>query len=191
MDPFCGQIGTFAFNYAPMDWVECDGSSLSVQQYQVLFAIIGYTFGGTTGQSFKVPDLRGQAIGGVGTATTGDNLVYGQSVGHEKNVIAPNNLPAHTHPLNAVNVSGDVVGALAPAGKMLAQGFYNGGLPAAKPRNIYTPYVQANAVPMNAAMVSPAGTGSPTQAQLTVDNRQPYLPILFCICTAGNWPERP
>jgi microcystin-dependent protein len=189
MEPFCGQIGTFAFNYAPQDWAECDGSTLSVQQYQVLYAIVGCSFGGTPNQNFKVPDLRGQAIACVGTATNNQTAVYAQHVGHEYNSISPNNLPVHTHPVNAVNVAGDPVGALAPGGKMLAQGFYNSGI--AKTRNVYAPYVQANAVPMNSAMVSAAGTANPPAASLLVDNRQPYLVLLNCISTYGNWPNRP
>jgi hypothetical protein len=37
----------------------CDGASLSTTTYAALYAVIGYTYGGS-GASFSVPDLRGR-----------------------------------------------------------------------------------------------------------------------------------
>lgn len=56
-----GAILTFAGNAAPTGWLVCDGASLSTSTYANLFAVIGYTFGGSGG-SFNLPDLRGRFV---------------------------------------------------------------------------------------------------------------------------------
>lgn len=58
IDPFIGEIGTFAGDYAPMDWADCNGQSLLISQYQALYAIIGIMYGGDGKTTFCVPDLR-------------------------------------------------------------------------------------------------------------------------------------
>jgi microcystin-dependent protein len=44
---------------APSGFLECDGSSLATASYPSLFAILGYTYGGS-GANFNIPDLRGE-----------------------------------------------------------------------------------------------------------------------------------
>lgn len=56
-DQCVGQISLFAFNFSPKDWVLCDGRTLNKLEYQILFALIGNTFGGDGTTTFKVPDL--------------------------------------------------------------------------------------------------------------------------------------
>ena len=56
-----GSILTFAGSAAPTGWLVCDGASLSTSAYASLFAVIGYTFGGSGG-SFNLPDLRGRFV---------------------------------------------------------------------------------------------------------------------------------
>jgi phage-related tail fiber protein len=62
-----GAVMTFARNTAPTGWLICDGASLSRtvsnNAYQPLHTAIGYTFGGS-GDSFNLPDLRGEFIRG-------------------------------------------------------------------------------------------------------------------------------
>tara|TARA_R110002153_G_scaffold45498_1_gene128305 strand:+ start:238 stop:1164 length:927 start_codon:yes stop_codon:yes gene_type:complete len=58
-----GVILPFAGPTAPSDFLLCYGQSLSTSTYADLFAIIGYTYGGS-GSSFNVPDLRGRVVGG-------------------------------------------------------------------------------------------------------------------------------
>lgn len=57
-EPLLGVVQLFAFNYAPMGWVQCCGQSLPVSQNQALYSIIGNTFGGNN-INFQLPDLRG------------------------------------------------------------------------------------------------------------------------------------
>ena len=55
-DPFVGQIQTFAFNFCPNGWQRLDGSLLSISQYDVLFNLIGTTYGGDGTSTFAVPN---------------------------------------------------------------------------------------------------------------------------------------
>jgi microcystin-dependent protein len=58
MDPLMGEIRLFAFDYAPLGWMRCDGSRLSPSQNAVLFFLIGTTYGGDGTTDFAIPDLR-------------------------------------------------------------------------------------------------------------------------------------
>lgn len=61
-----GSITMFAGAAAPDKWVICDGSQKSTTDpaYAALFAVIGYSYGGSGG-NFNVPDLRGRFPVGV------------------------------------------------------------------------------------------------------------------------------
>jgi len=58
-----GSVIWFASNTPPTGFLECNGASLSTTTYAALFAVVGYTFGGS-GTSFNLPDLRGMFIRG-------------------------------------------------------------------------------------------------------------------------------
>lgn len=85
-----GTILLFVATTAPDGWLLCEGQSLSTTTYATLFAIIGYTFGGS-GSSFTLPNAQDKYIIGVsGTkalASTGGGSV----------TLVTANLPSHTH----------------------------------------------------------------------------------------------
>lgn len=58
-----GQIAFYAMNAVPAGWLQCNGSFVSKTTYPGLFNAIGYTYGGS-GDSFRLPDLRGEFIRG-------------------------------------------------------------------------------------------------------------------------------
>ncbi|HVV44976.1 MAG TPA: tail fiber protein, partial [Bryobacteraceae bacterium] len=66
MDAFTGEIRIFGFNYAPVDWAFCDGSTIPVSQNQVLYSLLGNIYGGTYPNTFAVPNLKGVAPMGAG-----------------------------------------------------------------------------------------------------------------------------
>ena len=49
----------FAFNFAPSTWIECNGQTLNIANYQTLYTLIGTTFGGNGTSTFCVPNLTG------------------------------------------------------------------------------------------------------------------------------------
>ena len=58
-----GAVIYHAANTAPTGFIKANGASISTSTYSDLFAVIGYTFGGSGG-SFNVPDLRGEFLRG-------------------------------------------------------------------------------------------------------------------------------
>ncbi len=101
MEDYMGEIRLFAGNFAPMGWLMCDGSSLSIQQYDVLFSLLGTTWGGDGQNTFNLPDMRGRiAIGsGDGSGLSPRNI--GEMGGTEKVTLTKAQLPPHQHSLNA------------------------------------------------------------------------------------------
>lgn len=51
-----GAIMWYASSTTPTGWLKCDGSSYATTTYPTLYAVIGYTFGGS-GANFNVPNI--------------------------------------------------------------------------------------------------------------------------------------
>ena len=68
-----GSVHLMATTSVPSGYLECNGQSLSRTTYANLFAIIGTTWGAADGQTFHVPDLRGQFVRGWVNTKTGTN----------------------------------------------------------------------------------------------------------------------
>ena len=83
-DPFYGEIRAFAFPFAPADWAYCNGQSVSIQQNQALFAVIGTMYGGNVSQYiFNLPNLQGQVPVGPGMAPGLTPRTVAQPIGIE------------------------------------------------------------------------------------------------------------
>jgi hypothetical protein len=85
-----------------------DGSQYSKTTYPDLFAVYGYTFGGS-GDNFAVPDLRGLGLRGDGTHSTvtkaDGNYVSGPTAGTTQN----DQIQGHHHAMNHGNTAGGSV----------------------------------------------------------------------------------
>lgn len=93
---YVGEIRMFAGTFAPRNWALCDGSTLTINNNQLLFAVIGTTYGGDGVTNFKLPDLRGRVpIHRNGT------YPLGTAQGTETVALNANELPAHTHQVTA------------------------------------------------------------------------------------------
>lgn len=107
---------------APSGWAFCDGSSYTTAAQADLFAVIGYTFGGS-GANFNVPDLRGRVVigkdnmGGTSanrvTDTEADTL--GGVEGAETVTLDSTTMPAHTHTASGTTSSNGAHTHSAPA----------------------------------------------------------------------------
>ncbi len=104
-DWFIGEIRTVAFEYAPENWMLCNGQLLSIGQYQALFALLGTRYGGDGHNTFALPNLNGRVIVGQGTTTSidGSSVHYdmGQSFGQDKHTITALDLPWSNTPVTA------------------------------------------------------------------------------------------
>lgn len=92
-------VGSGAFWFgaaAPANWLLCQGQSLSTTTYAALFAVLGYTYGGS-GASFNLPNLQVAFPIGSGTG-----MALGAIGGASSTVLSAAQLPAHTHTITQV-----------------------------------------------------------------------------------------
>jgi microcystin-dependent protein len=88
----------------PSGFLECNGASVSTTTYAALFAVVGYTYGGSGG-SFNVPDLQDRTIvnksntktlaqtGGANTVTPTGNI----SGSTGSTTLTVNQIASHSH----------------------------------------------------------------------------------------------
>jgi microcystin-dependent protein len=100
---FCNiglHIGEYKWSSRTTDyngWLKCDGRSISRQEYSELFDIIGTSFGSNDSTTFKLPDLRGRVMGGIGQGSGLTNRVMGAAVGTETHILTSTEMPNHSH----------------------------------------------------------------------------------------------
>lgn len=95
--PYVGEIRIFAGNFPPMGWAFCDGSLIPISENEVLFIVIGTTYGGDGQETFALPDLRGRVPVGIGTGTGLSSVISGEHSGTESVTLTANHLPSHAH----------------------------------------------------------------------------------------------
>ncbi len=100
VEAYLGEIRLIPFPFAPVGWFFCDGTSLPINGYDALFAVIGTTYGGDGRTFFNLPDLRGRVPVGMGQ-NDGLNLRLGQTGGRETVQLTTDNLAPHSHTINA------------------------------------------------------------------------------------------
>jgi len=102
-----GSVTSWAGSTAPENWLLCDGSLYDVDDYPLLYAEIGNTFGGVSGETLAVPDARGRAL--VGADATNP---LGTSFGAAGVALSVGELPAHTHSEVAVGTTAGFIGEI-------------------------------------------------------------------------------
>ena len=162
-EPFVGEIRMFGGNFAPLGWRFCDGSVLPIAQYDVLFSLIGTTYGGDGQTTFNLPDLRGGL-----PVHQGSGYVMGQSAGTESVTLTQNQMPQHTHAVSARTSAT----AGSPSGAM-----YGGN-------TTTTIYGATPSAQMNASMVGIGGGSQPH------GNMMPYGVVSFIIALEGVYPSQ-
>ncbi len=172
--PYVGEIRMFGFGRTPNGWQACDGSLLSIAEYEVLFTLIGTTYGGDGQTTFAVPDLRGRIPVHQGTLAGGSTYVIGQMSGTEAVTLTSNQIPSHTHTAvatTAAATTGTPGNSVIP-GAVANQTMYvtdtSGGSP-------FTLAPQA---------MTAAGGSQPHE------NCMPTLTVQFCIAWAGIFPSQ-
>ncbi|MDA3885473.1 MAG: tail fiber protein [Candidatus Delongbacteria bacterium] len=183
---FIGEIILFAGTYTPANYIDCDGSTLSISQYTTLYALIGTQFGGDGVTNFKVPDLRGRVPIGQGQGIGLTPKYTGQFGGYESVALNSTQIPSHSHS-GTVNSTGSV---------MCDTGAGNddspsGNSPARAEIDIYS--TNTATTPMQNGTIQTTGsfTTDASGSGVAHQNMQPYLGIRYCICYNGLWPARP
>ncbi len=107
-----GSIAMFAGSStgSGINWLICNGSSVSTTTYAALFAVIGYSFGGS-GTSFSLPNLQGRFPIGASSSYT-----LAATGGEAAHVLTTAELPAHSHTITDKAHSHAVNNVMAPTG---------------------------------------------------------------------------
>ena len=127
-----GAVVPFAGNFAPDGWAICDGSLLQIADNDVLFQLIGTTYGGDGQTTFALPDLRGRdIIGASGINPIG--TVIGQDKVSLTNNQAPDGRGDPVSPFNNMQPSLAMTYLIAEAGIFPSQGGTGGSINSATP----------------------------------------------------------
>lgn len=170
-EPFIGEIKIFPYNFAPKGWAYCDGQLLPISQNQMLFSIIGTTYGGNGTTNFALPNLRGRVPISFGNGPGLSSRPIGESSGSNSVTLSAAQIPSHTHTLSGENVDG-------------TQKTVNNAYPAQAGSQFSYQNATSPLAPMNGAAVANSGGSQPH------NNMQPYLGINYCIALAGLFPSR-
>lgn len=163
-DPYLGEIRMFAGNFAPAGWLFCQGQSLSITDYEALFALIGTTYGGDGQTTFAVPNLASR----VPLHQSPDHPLASAG-GAEQVTLTRDQLPVHTHTAAASDATGT---SASPAGNVWASGST-------------TEYSsQAPSTTMSPTALTPAGGNQPHE------NMPPFVGINFIISLNGIYPPQ-
>jgi len=165
--PYVGEIRMVGFNFAPAGWALCQGQSMPIAENDVLFNLIGTTYGGDGQTTFNLPDLSSRNPMHMGQGSGLSNRVIGESGGVEDVTLTQQQIPVHSHVPQA-NTAG---GTPDPTNNLW--GGFSGGF--------YTTQNAPNSQMANAAQ--PTGGSQPH------DNMPPFLVISFIISLYGVYPS--
>lgn len=166
MDPFVGEIKMFCGNFAPVGWHLCDGSLLAIQDFEVLFTLIGVNYGGDGITNFGLPDLRGR----VPIHRLKPTMPEGLMGGVESVTLTTSQIALHAHSFVASTALATDTG---PAGNTPAQ---------ATSAQLFVE--DALDQQLNAAAVLPYGDGG----NQPHENRHPFQVVNYIIALEGLFP---
>jgi len=96
-------VGDTKFSAATSDhmgWMKCDGRLVNITDFQFLFNLIGYSFGGS-GTQFMLPNPAGRVPAAVGTGTDINRSTFtaimGLSTGEYVHQLTIPEIPSHNH----------------------------------------------------------------------------------------------
>jgi microcystin-dependent protein len=168
--PYVGEIRMFAGNFPPNGWMFCEGQPLPISENEVLFQLIGTTYGGDGEQTFNLPNLASRIPIHMGTGPDGTTYQIGEMAGTEQVTLSTAQIPHHSHPLVASQAqAADQV----PAGAVVAQSTVADMFIADSPD-----------ATLAANTVQPAGGSQPHE------NCQPFLCVNFIISLFGIFPSQ-
>ena len=198
--PYVGEIRLFAGNFAPLGWMFCEGQTLPISENEVLFQLIGTTYGGDGEETFNLPNLAsrvplhmgtgpdGTTYGGNGTTNfalpnlqgrvplhVGSGHTLGERAGESSHTLVQSEMPTHTHVYNASSASDRTnpnPNTTDPTNAEFAD----------TQAKVYHP-ADANMVALGPSTISTVGGSQPHE------NTQPFLTLSFCIALQGIFPS--
>src|SRR5690349_5383055 len=173
--PYVGEIRMFAGNFAPNGWMFCEGQTLPISENDVLFTLIGTTYGGDGEETFNLPNLASRVPIHQGTGPDGTTYQIGEMAGTEQETLTIQQIPSHTHPALG---SADTGNSNLPTDRVFAVPGVTAPVASPAPYGSDLPLS-----PLAPASVGPAGGSQPHE------NTQPFLCINFIISLFGIFPS--
>ena len=178
MAPYIGEIRMFAGNFAPNGWMFCEGQTLPISENEVLFQLIGTTYGGDGQSTFNLPNLASRVPLHMGQGPDGTTYQIGEMAGVESVTLTTQQIPIHTHPMFCSS---------------------GGGQPSTNPANAVaapSDISQFNDLTVAPNNVTNAQLGTPpfssdgAGGSQPHENCQPFLCINFIISLFGVFPSQ-
>lgn len=172
--PYVGEIRMFGFSRVPTGWLPCDGSLQPISEYEVLYTLIGTTYGGDGQVTFATPNLLGRVPMHQGTGQGLTTRVLGQLGGSESVTLLPTQMPLHNHPMSATTATANATtpGPALELGAIASDTMYA------------TDVTGLNGILTSVASTHMVGATTPH------DNTMPTLTVQFCIAWAGIFPSQ-
>jgi microcystin-dependent protein len=170
--PYVGEIRMFAGNFAPNGWMFCEGQTLPISENDVLFQLIGTTYGGDGEETFNLPNLASRVPIHMGTGPDGTTYQLGEMAGVEEVTLTTQQIPNHTHALLA---SSDLATLTTVSGNVLST---------PQSATVFPYGTDAPPFALSASSIGPVGGSQPHE------NTQPFLCINFIISLFGVFPSQ-
>ena len=171
MDGYLAQILMFAGNFAPRNWVFCDGQLLAIAQNTALFSLLGTTYGGDGRTTFGIPEMRGRVPMHKGNGPGLTPRTLGQTGGVENVTLTVNQMPTHSHP-TSVQVNNED----------------------GEEANVSGQFISNHAGAFNESSITGQTLGGVTAGNAggnqSHTNVQPFKCVNFVICVSGIFPSR-
>lgn len=169
-EPYTGEIRMFAGTFSPLNWANCNGTTMPVTANERLFSLLGSVYGGDGRTTFSLPDMQGRLPVHFGQAPGFSAYPLGEKTGVEAVTLDISQIPLHTH---GIRVSTTNASATRFAGAVLAE------------QQMYEDFPGAQKIgPMGESTIGETGENDPHS------NMMPYLCVNFIICLTGLYPQR-
>jgi len=103
--PTVGDTKLSMVNYDHMGWFLCDGRTLQISDYQILYNVLGTSYGSNGSTTFKLPNPAGRVLGVIGTGSNLTPRIKGAAVGEETHTLNIGEMPTHNHTGTTSNAS--------------------------------------------------------------------------------------
>ncbi|WP_052752760.1 phage tail protein [Kordia zhangzhouensis] len=185
--PMIGEMKIVSFATVPSGWAACNGQLLNITEYEVLYSLIGTTYGGDGTTTFALPDLRGKTI-----VHNDTSYILGEIGGNSENILSESQLPSHNHDVGVLSASHNLTGtvkAFADQGfsdeaenNHFCSGIANSYSDTSSTTNLTL--MRADNVQID-GNITLSGTTANTGTATPINNMQPYLVVNTIIALEG------
>lgn len=172
--PYIGEIRLFGFTRVPIGWIPCNGTILPISGFEVLYTLIGTTYGGDGETTFAVPDLSSRVPIHYGNGPGLSPRVLGAAGGSETVTLVSTQIPRHDHPMVATTgaANSNKISQSVEFGALASDVMYTG-----------------NVDGLASVTTAPSSTSFAGRGEAH-DNLMPTLTVQFCIAYEGIFPSQ-